>query len=110
MPKPIGPILRALREETGMTQTALAKRLKITPQALSRVESGTSEDIRWSTVARIAEILDISLDDLATESGYRKRRSTPRPPSEEVRVEVCLDAIERDLERLREHIASLRRK
>lgn len=109
MPKPIGPMLRTRREEAGVTQTALAKRLKITPQALSRIESAAREDPRWSTVARIAAILDVSLDDLASEGGYGTRRSGQRP-SDDLRIDVALDAIDRDIDRLRERLSSLRRR
>ncbi len=49
-----------------------------------------------------------SLDDLAAESGYIVKKSG-RAPSDDLHNETVLDAIERDIEKLRTRLASLRR-
>jgi ribosome-binding protein aMBF1 (putative translation factor) len=52
----IGFILRQTREEMGITQEQLAKKLKTKKSAISRIENH-AEDIRLSTLNRYAEAL-----------------------------------------------------
>jgi HTH-type transcriptional regulator / antitoxin HipB len=51
----IGMQVRSLREKAGMTQTELAKRLKVSQQVISRIESGESDNPTVSTLERIAK-------------------------------------------------------
>lgn len=106
MAKSIGALLRAHREAVGLSQVALARRLRISQQVLSRIESGARQDPRFSTIARAAGILGISLDGLAAEAGLG-----PRPASAaDVRIDAEFAAIEEGLDRLRERVAKLRRR
>lgn len=56
----IGFLLRQAREEMGITQEQLAKKLKTKKSAISRIENH-AEDIRLSTLNRYAEALGIRL-------------------------------------------------
>ncbi len=52
----IGVLLKQLREESGLTQDELAKKLKTKKSVISRIENH-SEDIRLSTLRRYATTL-----------------------------------------------------
>jgi ribosome-binding protein aMBF1 (putative translation factor) len=52
----IGVILRAAREEAGLTQEDLAERLHTKKSAISRIEKH-AEDIRLSTLEKFAEAI-----------------------------------------------------
>jgi HTH-type transcriptional regulator / antitoxin HipB len=49
----IGVVLRAAREEAGLTQDELAERLRTKKSAISRIENH-AEDIRLSTLEKFA--------------------------------------------------------
>jgi ribosome-binding protein aMBF1 (putative translation factor) len=52
----IGVVLRQAREEVGITQEELARRLKTRKTAISRIENH-AEDIKLSTLERVAGAL-----------------------------------------------------
>ena len=52
----IGAILRQLREEAGLTQEKLAKKLNTKKSAISRIENH-ARDIRLSTLEKYAAVL-----------------------------------------------------
>jgi DNA-binding XRE family transcriptional regulator len=52
----IGVVLRQAREEAGITQEELARRLKTRKTAISRIENH-AEDIKLSTLVRVAGAL-----------------------------------------------------
>lgn len=56
----IGFLLRQVREELGITQEEVAKKLRTTKSAISRMENH-AEDIRLSTLNRYAEVLGKTL-------------------------------------------------
>lgn len=59
----IGQKIRALREQSGMTQKDLAKMLSISAQAISKWENGVNyPDI--SVLPQIADGFGISMDEL----------------------------------------------
>jgi ribosome-binding protein aMBF1 (putative translation factor) len=57
----IGVILRRAREEAGMTQEELARRINTRKTAISRIENH-AEDIKLSTLERVAEALGKRLE------------------------------------------------
>ncbi len=59
--------LRLLRETRQMTQTRLAELLETNPRVYNRWERGTAIP-QFDTVMRIADILQVSLDELAGRS------------------------------------------
>lgn len=66
-----GQNIKQAREEKGMTQQALADRLFVTRQTISRWESGTRyPDL--PTAKKLADILEIPLDDLLSGEDFEK--------------------------------------
>ena len=51
----LGKLIKDLREDVGMTQEELAKKLQTTKSAISRLENHT-ENIRLSTLEKVAEV------------------------------------------------------
>jgi transcriptional regulator with XRE-family HTH domain len=70
----LGKVVRRLREEKGMTQEAVAHIAGIHPTWVSRLEGGTLNPT-WGMVARVADVLEVKVSDLAkaTEQRTRKR-------------------------------------
>ena len=60
----IGERIRALREERGITQRELAKRIGIAESTMSYYEHGSS-DITLKNAVRFADFFQVSLDTLA---------------------------------------------
>ena len=56
--------LKLLRSARKMTQTRLAQMLDVSPRVYNRWENGVSTP-HFDTVVKIADILDVSLDELA---------------------------------------------
>ena len=57
----IGLVIRKMRKNAGLTQQQLAKKLHTQKSAISRIEN-QSEDIRISTLFKIAEVLGKHID------------------------------------------------
>ncbi|MDN5753558.1 MAG: helix-turn-helix transcriptional regulator [Nitrosospira sp.] len=57
----IGVLLRQVREESGITQAEMAKRLHTQKSAISRIENH-AEDIRLSTLKKFASALGRSFE------------------------------------------------
>ena len=57
----IGIMLKQMREESGYTQEALAKKLDTKKSAISRIENH-AEDIRLSTLEKYTRILGMKLN------------------------------------------------
>lgn len=60
----IGPRLRQLRLERGLTQDDLAHQAGLKANTVLRIENGHTEPT-WGTVQALARVLDVSLDTLA---------------------------------------------
>lgn len=60
----IGPNIRRFRKERGMTLVELARRLETHPSNVRRWEVSRVSP-RWETVVRIAEALEVPVEDLA---------------------------------------------
>ncbi len=56
----IGLILRQEREKSGLTQEELARKIRTTKSAISRIENH-SEDIKLSTLLKVAKALGKNL-------------------------------------------------
>ncbi len=52
----IGVILREARRQSGLTQEELARRIRTTKSAISRIENH-AEDIKLSTIEKVAKAL-----------------------------------------------------
>ncbi|MGH7563577.1 MAG: helix-turn-helix domain-containing protein [Gemmatimonadota bacterium] len=68
----IGVLLRQAREDAGLTQEALARRMETQKSAISRIENHAG-DIRLSTLERYADALNRRLS-LELKPARRKRR------------------------------------
>ncbi len=65
MPDPaLGPVLKALREQRGLTQEVLGPMAGITTGTLSKIETGQT-NCTWMTVMQIIDALGVSLSQLA---------------------------------------------
>jgi transcriptional regulator with XRE-family HTH domain len=104
----IGKGLKAARERSGLTQNALARRARMTASQVSQVESGKRVDPQFSTVARLAVALGVSLDEIAALGGFEvapgRQVSIRRDPLAE--VETTLMSIQRSLGALERKVTS----
>lgn len=57
--------LRAARERQGMSREELARRSGISTATLTKIESRATHDPGFFTIARMAGVLRVRLDDLA---------------------------------------------
>ncbi len=57
----IGVLLKQAREQAGLTQEQLAKRLKTKKTAISRIENH-AQDIKLSTIQKVAKALGKNLE------------------------------------------------
>lgn len=64
--------LKMLREETGMTQKELAKAIKINNTTISDYERGDKKDPYMSTLRKLANYFDVTIDYLIGESDERE--------------------------------------
>jgi DNA-binding XRE family transcriptional regulator len=70
----LGPVLKRLREERGLTQEVLGPMAGITTGTLSKIETGATS-CAWSVVIQLIDALDVSLPELAKLiEAERKRR------------------------------------
>ena len=60
-----GQLVAALREHSGLTQAELAKKIDLTPVALSRLENGHVRSPRSNTISALIEHLPLTLGDVA---------------------------------------------
>src|SRR5918996_1531033 len=75
----VGRRLRANREERGLSLRELARRLGMSPSAISQIETGKSRPSVSTLYAMVSE-LGISLDDLFTPTEV-KRPTKAAPPA-----------------------------
>lgn len=79
--KHIGTLIRDLREERGLSQSAFARKLKTTQSAIARLENG-EQNLSTATLARISAVLNRDILKLSDRSlnieieGGRKLRGT----------------------------------
>ena len=57
-------MLKAIRTLRGMTQEDLARRAGVSRQVIASIEAGRHRDPRLSTLERIANALDLNVEDL----------------------------------------------
>lgn len=60
----IGITIKIRRGELGLSQDALSKKAGVNYNTLLKIESGASKDPRVGTLARIAEALNATIDQL----------------------------------------------
>ena len=60
----IGEDIKRLRLKTGMSQDVLSKKANLSFHTISKIEAGSTPNPTIDTVKKIADALDVSLDDL----------------------------------------------
>ncbi len=95
--KKIDNVLRAARSRAGLTREDVALRLRITPERLTRWESGT-ERPGTETLFELSALYRIPPHRLLTENGVMTH-ATPTPPDEAL---PALDDFRRELVAMRE--------
>lgn len=71
----LGALLRRARGERSMLETALDAR--VSPETLRKIESGRVATPAFPTVAAIAEVLGLSLDEVWAEINQQERLAEP---------------------------------
>jgi transcriptional regulator with XRE-family HTH domain len=56
--------IKKYREKKGISQDKLSKLAGVTLHTITKIESGATPDPRIETVKKIADALDVSVDDL----------------------------------------------
>lgn len=95
MAKSVGEVLRAMREEADLSRSALARRAKMEPNALLRVENGAAPS--FEMVWRVAHALGVSLDAVAAATFGRGAR-----PKAQVADAISEEALSRLASALRD--------
>lgn len=70
--------LRELREARGLTQTRLAEMLAVSPRVYNRWEMGAATP-RFDTVVQLADLLGVTLDELAGRKAVASRPKIQNP-------------------------------
>lgn len=70
----IGTMIKDKRIEKGMTMKKLSEIMEVSEGTISRWESGDIENIRRKKIAKLSEVLDISIYDLM---GFQKPKGEP---------------------------------
>jgi transcriptional regulator with XRE-family HTH domain len=62
-----GSRVKALRDERGMTQGALAKRSDVSRATICALEGGHLDSVRMSTLGKLARVLGVPVLDLLSD-------------------------------------------
>lgn len=75
----LGQAIRAIREQAGLSQKELAAAVGIDQSYLSMIESGKRPNPGTRILARLAQALQVSMDELAASAGFLPRSSELDP-------------------------------
>ncbi|OSA95734.1 UNVERIFIED_ORG: hypothetical protein B2H93_04750 [Clostridium botulinum] len=62
----LGKNIRKLRTARNISLNELARKSSISPSTISKIETGETDDLKVNTVIKVANALNISLDELVT--------------------------------------------
>lgn len=79
------------REAAGLNRSALALRAGLNPSHVRLIEEGEREDPTGTTLAKLAEALEVSLDWLVRGIGPAPRRKSRRAPAAPATDAVALE-------------------
>ncbi len=99
MAKPVGQVIRELREAAGLPRTEVARKAKIDPSVLWRLENPKKgAQPSFDLVARVVGVLGVSLDDVMIKMG-RGRENYPEPTVRDHldRILMAVDELRREL-------------
>ncbi len=60
----IADSLRRLRKARGLTQQRLAEKAGVSMIVVTKIEQGTTKDPAMSSLVKMADVLDVSVDEL----------------------------------------------
>ncbi|GAB2479559.1 helix-turn-helix domain-containing protein [Streptosporangium sandarakinum] len=83
----LGALLRRARGERSMLGTALDAR--VSPETLRKIESGRVATPAFPTIAAIAEVLGLSLDEVWAEISRPERDAEPTGPGHGTRERIA---------------------
>jgi len=75
----LGQAIRSIRQQVGLSQKELADAAGIDQSYMSMIESGQRSNPGTRIIARLAQALGVSIDDLAADAGYLPARDEPDP-------------------------------
>jgi transcriptional regulator with XRE-family HTH domain len=75
----LGQAIRTIRLAAGLSQKEVAEAAGIDPSYLSMIESGRRKDPGTRIISRLAQVLEVSLDELAAAAGYLAEVEPPDP-------------------------------
>jgi len=78
MSETLGDRIRKAREEYGMSQAELARRIRVSSNTLNKIEAGSTPDPRASRIKAIADVLRVSTDYLL---GRQTKSENPLMPA-----------------------------
>ncbi len=78
----LGQAIRSIRQEVGVTQKNLAQAAGIEQSYLSMIESDQRPNPGTKVTARLAQALQVSIDDLASRAGFLPRLEPVDPLSD----------------------------
>lgn len=76
----LGDQLRQARQAAGLTMTALAAHSGVRVATISEIETGVNKNPGIYTVMRMADVLNVSVDDLLERKVKRARPRRTRQP------------------------------
>lgn len=79
----LGQAIRSVRKQAGLTQKELAEAAGIDQSYLSMIESDQRSNPGTRIIARLAQALQVSIDDLAARAGYLPQHQEPDPLTEQ---------------------------
>jgi transcriptional regulator with XRE-family HTH domain len=97
--KLVGQVIRELREAAGLPRTEVARKAKIDPSVLWRLENPKKgAQPSFDLVARVVAALGVSLDDVILRTG-RAREGHPEPTVRDHldRIVMAVDELRREL-------------
>lgn len=80
MPKDVGMRVRHVRELRGLTQVQLAKKAGVSQAAISELETGENRSPWGTNLVKIAQVLKVSPEWLASGKGQMDGYEAPLPP------------------------------
>ena len=70
----LGEAIRTIRRDAGLSQKSVAQAAGIDQSYLSMIESGQRSNPGIRIIASVAQVLGVSIDELAARAGYLPRR------------------------------------
>jgi transcriptional regulator with XRE-family HTH domain len=99
-------VLKTARLRARLSQSAVARAAGVDASVLSNIESGKRVSLRFETVARLAQVMGVSLDTIAQECGFRFPEGTDESRGIDIaRLSDLLTNIERLQKKAQEDVA-----